>query len=187
MIWGSSDFTVAQGYGPLDAAAMRQVYGGSFTQGTTASVPGSGSNIPHTDANGKLRTSEITVSGMGHAWPACAGGQNSNYVSSAKVNYPAFVMDFWFNNTPRVARAAPPTMSSCSASVSGSTVTVNGAANDPSGSIGGYKVVLNGPSLVNDAAAGSGAGFSKAYTGRADGYYTGAVTATGSTGQVSAA
>jgi len=184
VIWGSNDYTVAQGYGPLDAAAMRVAYGGTFTKGSTATVPTGGSNIPYTDASGKLRTSEITVTGMGHAWPAGSGGQNANYVDATKVNYPAFVMDFWFKNNLRVAQVAPPAMSSCSASVSGSSVTVNGAA---SGSIGSYAVVLNGPTPVNDAAAGSGASFSKAYTGRADGYYSGTVTATDSgTGLTSA-
>ncbi|THC43606.1 PHB depolymerase family esterase [Massilia sp. Mn16-1_5] len=177
VIWATSDYTVAQAYGPLDAAAMRIVYGGSYTKGAAVSVPTGGSNIPYTDANGKVRTSEITVTGMGHAWPAGTGGQNSNFVDASKVNYPAFVMDFWFKNNLRVARAAPPSMTSCSASVSGSTITVNGAA---SGSIGSYKVVLNGPTPVNDAAAGSGASFTKAYTGRADGYYSGSVTATDS-------
>jgi poly(3-hydroxybutyrate) depolymerase len=185
VIWGTNDYTVAQGYGPLDAAAMRIAYGGTFTKGAAVSVPTGGSNIPYTDANGKVRTSEITVTGMGHAWPAGTGGQSSNYVDASKVNYPAFVMDFWFRNNLRVAQVAPPAMTSCSASVSGSTVTVNGAA---SGSIGSYKVVLNGPTPVNDAAAGSGASFSKAYTARADGYYSGSVTATDSgTGLTSAA
>jgi poly(3-hydroxybutyrate) depolymerase len=177
VIWGTNDYTVAQAYGPLDAAAMRIVYGGSYTKGAAASVPTGGSNIPYTDANGKLRTSEITVTGMGHAWPAGTGGQNSNYVDATKVNYPAFVMDFWFKNNLRVARVAPPGMASCSASVSGSTITVNGSA---SGTIGSYRVVLNGPTPVDDAAAGSGASFSKSYAGRADGYYSGSVTATDS-------
>jgi len=185
VIWGTNDYTVAQGYGPLDAAAMRIVYGGTYTKGATTTVATGGSNIPYTDANGKLRTSEITVTGMGHAWPAGTGGQNSNYVDATKVNYPAFVMDFWFKTNLRVAQVAPPAMTSCSASVSGSTVTVNGAA---TGTIGSYQVVLNGPTPVNDAAAGSGASFSKAYTGRADGYYSGSVTATDSgTGLTSAA
>lgn len=185
VIWGTNDYTVAQGYGPLDAAAMRIVYGGSFTKGAAVTVPTGGSNIPYFDANGKLRTSEITVTGMGHAWPAGTGGQSANYVDASKVNYPSFVMDFWFRNNLRVARVAPPAMTSCSASVSGSTVTVNGAAG---GSIGSYQVVLNGPTPVNDAAAGSGASFSKAYTARADGYYSGSVTATDSgTGLTSAA
>ncbi|MBQ5938663.1 PHB depolymerase family esterase [Massilia sp. AB1] len=187
VIWGTSDYTVAQGYGPLDAAAMRLVYGGSFTKGATSTVPTGGTNTPYTDANGKVRTSEISVSGMGHAWPAGSGGQNSNYVNATTVNYPSFVMDFWFKNNLRVARAAPPAMSSCSASVSGSTVTVNGAATVAGGSIASYRVVLNGATPVDDAAAGSGASFSKAYSARADGYYTGSVTATSSTGQVSAA
>jgi len=119
---------------------------------------------------------------MGHAWPAGTGGQNGNYVDATKVNYPAFVTDFWFTNNLRVARAAAPTMASCSASVSGSTVTVNGAASGAaSGAIGSYRVVLNGPTLVDDAAAGSGASFSKAYAARADGYYSGSVTATDNT------
>jgi len=185
VIWGTGDYTVAQGYGPLDAAAMRLAYGGSFTKGTAATVPTGGSNIPYTDANGKLRTSEITVTGMGHAWPAGTGGQNSNYVDATKVNYPAFVMDFWFRNNLRVAQAAAPNMVSCSASVSGSAITVNGAASG--GTIASYKVVLDGPTPVNDAQAGSGASFSKAYAGRADGYYSGSVTATNSTGATSAA
>ncbi|MFC0252392.1 extracellular catalytic domain type 1 short-chain-length polyhydroxyalkanoate depolymerase [Massilia consociata] len=181
VIWGTNDYTVAQAYGPLNAAAMRQVYGGTYTKAATVAVPTGGNNVPYLDANGKLRTSEITVTGMGHAWPAGTGGQNSNYVDATKVNYPAFVMDFWFRNNLRVARAAPPSMSSCSASVSGSTITVNGAATDTAGAIGSYRVVLDGPSPVDDSAAGSGASFSKAYAARADGYYSGTVTATNST------
>jgi len=181
VIWGTNDYVVGQAYGPLTAAAMRQVYGGAFTKGATATVPTGGSNVPYTDSNGKLRTSEVTVTGMAHAWPAGTGGQNSNYVDASKVNYPAFVMNFWFTNNLRVAQSAPPTMTACSASVSGSTVTVNGAATDASGAIGSYRVVLNGPTPVDDSAAGSGAGFSKTYAARADGYYAGTVTATNST------
>ena len=186
VIWGSNDYTVAQAYGPLDAAAMRIAYGGTYTKGAAVSVPTGGSNTPYTDASGKLRTSEIVVTGMGHAWPAGAGGQSGNYVDATKVNYPAFVMDFWFTNNLRVARAAPPVMTACSASVSGSTVTVNGAATSSAGTIGSYKVVLSGPTPVSDTAAGSGASFSKAYAARADGYYSGSVTATdGTTGLTS--
>jgi len=48
-------------------------------------------------------------------------------------------------------------------------------------------VLLNGPSPVDDNAAGSGAGFSKAYANRADGSYGGSVTAIGSNGQTSSA
>lgn len=188
VIWGTNDFTVAQAYGPLDAAAMRIAYGGTFTKGATATVPTGGSNIPYTDSNGKLRTTEITVTGMGHAWPAGTGGQNTHYVDATKVNYPAFLMNFWFNNNLRVPRVPAPVMTSCGASVSGTTATISGAGTDASGPITSYKVVLSGPTPVSDAAAGSGASFSKGYGSLANGYYTGTVTATNSaTGLTSAA
>ncbi len=103
VVWGSMDFLVAQAYGPLDAASLRQVYGGAYTRGASANVPVGGSNVPYLDANGKVRTSEMVVSGMGHAWPAGAGGQNGNFVDAARVDYPAFLMDFWSRNNLRVA------------------------------------------------------------------------------------
>ena len=186
VIWGTTDFTVAQAYGPMDAAAMRGAYGGSYTQGATASVPGGGSNIPYTDANGKLRTTEITVTGMGHAWPAGSGGQNSNYVNATKVNYPAFVMNFWFNNNLRANAVAAPVMTACHAAVSGNAATISGSATDAAGTISSYRVVLNGATPVNDPAAGGGASFSIGYA-LANGYYTGSVTASDAgTGQTSA-
>jgi len=187
VIWGTTDYTVAQAYGPMDAAAMRGAYGGTFTKGATASVATGGSNIPYTDSNGKLRTSEITVTGMGHAWPAGTGGQNASYVDATKVNYPAFLMDFWFNNNLRASAIAAPVMTACNASVSGNAATITGSATDTAGSISSYRVVLNGATAVNDAAAGSGASFSIGYA-LANGYYTGSVTATDAgTGKTSAA
>lgn len=188
VVWGTTDYTVAQGYGPIDAAAMRGVYGGTFTKGAAVTVPTGGSNIPYTDSNGKLRTSEITVTGMAHAWPAGTGGQNSHYVDATKVNYPSFIMDFWFKNTLRATTVAAPKVTSCSAAVSGTTATVSGAGTDSAGSITSYKVVLSGPTAVSDAQAGSGASFSKAYSNLANGYYNGSVTASDSvTGQTSTA
>jgi poly(3-hydroxybutyrate) depolymerase len=188
VVWGTTDYTVAQAYGPMDAAAMRIAYGGTFTKGTTQAVATGGSNIPYTDSNGKLRTSEMTITGMAHAWPAGSGGQNANYVDATHVNYPSFVMDFWFKSNLRASTAAAPVMTSRSASVAGTTVTVAGAGTDSAGSISSYKVVLSGASPVSDAAAGSGASFSKAYAAMANGYYTGSVTATDSaTGLTSAA
>ncbi|MBC7513260.1 MAG: PHB depolymerase family esterase [Herminiimonas sp.] len=188
VVWGTTDFTVAQGYGPMDAAAMRGVYGGTYTKGATAIVPTGGSNIPYTDSNGKLRTSEITVTGMAHAWPAGTGGQNSHYVDATKVNYPAFIMDFWFKNTLRASTVAAPKVTSCSAAVSGTTATISGAGTDSAGTISSYKVILDGPTPVSDAQAGSGASFSKAYANLGNGYYTGSVTASDSvTAQTSTA
>ena len=186
VIWGASDYTVAQAYGPMAAAAMRDVYGGSFTQGASVPVATGGSNTPYTDSNGKLRTSQISVAGMGHAWPAGPGGQSGGFVDASKVNYPAFLMNFWFNNNLRVSTVAAPVMTACSATVSGNAVTVSGAAQDAGGVIGSYRVVLNGATPVNDAQAGSGAAFSIGYA-LANGYYTGTVTATGSASGLSSA
>lgn len=178
VVWGTADYTVSQQYGPMDAQAMRLAYGGNFTQGSATAVATGGTSIPYTDANGKLRTTEITVNGMGHAWPSGSGGQNTNFVDSAHINYPVFLMDFWFKNNLRVTRANAPTVSSCSASVSGTSVTVSASGTDSAGTISSWRVVLSGPSAVDDAAAGSGASFSKAYANLANGYYSGTVTAT---------
>ena len=186
VIWGANDYTVARAYGPMDAAAMRLVYGGAYTKGAAVSVPGSGNNIAYTDSNGKVRTSEIEVAGMGHAWPAGSGGQNANYVDATKVNYPAFVMNFWFTNNLRASSIPAPVMSACQAVVSGNTGTISGSATDAAGTISSYRVVLNGPTPVDDPAAGSGASFSIAYA-LADGYYTGSVSASDAgTGKTSA-
>jgi len=100
-VWGTSDYTVAQAYGPMDTAAFRQIYGGTFTKGATVSISGGGTNTPYTDSNGKLRTHEISVSGMAHAWPAGTGGDNTNYVDATHINYPVFVMDYWVKNNLR--------------------------------------------------------------------------------------
>ncbi|MBS0309055.1 MAG: PHB depolymerase family esterase [Proteobacteria bacterium] len=100
-VWGTSDYTVAPGYAPLMMDAMRQIYGGSFTAQSSTSVATGGTNTNYKDSNGKVRTHQLSVSGMGHAWPAGPGGQNTNYVTSQYVNYPMFVMDYWFNNNLR--------------------------------------------------------------------------------------
>jgi poly(3-hydroxybutyrate) depolymerase len=79
VVWGTTDYTVAQAYGPMDAAAMRLAYGDSYTKAATETVAGGGSNIGYRDSGGKLRTAEMTVTGMAHAWPAGSGGQNTHY------------------------------------------------------------------------------------------------------------
>jgi poly(3-hydroxybutyrate) depolymerase len=180
VVWGTSDYVVSQQYGPMDAQALRLVYGGTFTQGASVPVATGGTNTPYTDANGKVRTSQMPVSGMGHAWPAGSGGQSTNFVDATHVNYPAFVMDFWFRNNLRAAQVAAPVVNSCSANVAGSTVTVSGSGSDASGAISSWRVVLNGASAIDDAAAGSGASFSKSYPNLSKGYYTGSVTASDS-------
>lgn len=187
VVWGSADYTVSQSYGPMDAAALRNVYGGSFTPTAATTVSGGGSNVVYLDGAGKPRTSEIAVSGMGHAWPAGSGGQNSNYVDASKINYPAFLMGFWYANNLRSSSVAAPVMTACAASVAGNAITVSGSATDTAGGIGSYRVLLGGAAALDDAAAGSGASFSKQYAAPANGYYSGSVSATDSgTGLTSA-
>lgn len=184
-VWGTSDYTVAQAYGPIDTAGIRFAYGGSYTQGAPVAVATGGSNIPYSDSNGKVRTHEITVTGMSHAWPAGSGGQNSHYVDSTKINYPAFVMDFWFKNNLRASQIPAPVVTSCSSSgITATSAAINGAATS-SQTISKYSVVLTGATAINDGSAGSGASFSKSYN-LGSGYYTGTVTATDSLGQTSA-
>ncbi len=183
-IWGTFDYTVDQKYGPLATEAMRIVYGSSFTPSAAETVPGGGTNIPYRDSNGKVRTHEITVAGMGHSWPAGPGGQNVNFVDNTKVNYPAFVMDFWYKNNLRVGTSVGPEMKSCTAAgISTTSATVSGAA---TGDVKNYTVVLNGPTAVNDNAAGAGANFNKTYN-LAAGNYSGTVTATDTANRTSAA
>jgi len=175
--WGTSDFIVAQAYGPINAAALRSVYGGRFSKAGPIAVPGGGNNIVHVDSDGRARTSEMAVGTAAHAWLAGPGGQNTNYVNATKVNYPAFLMDFWFLNNLRVNAAPAPVMTSCQANVAGNSVTVTGSAVSGEGSIGSYRVVLDGTTTVDDPAAGSGPRFSIGYA-LANGYYRGRVTAT---------
>lgn len=120
-VWGTSDYTVTQAYGPMDTAAMRIVYGGSYTQGSNFTISGgsgNGTGTPYTDSNGKLRTTEVSVSGMGHAWPAGPGGQNANFVDNTRINYPAYIASFWFANNLRVAAGGTTTTT-----VAGGTTT----------------------------------------------------------------
>ena len=187
--WCGAAPTSGSARGP--ARSMRRqcalAYGGAYTRGAARTVAPGGSNIPYTDSNGNFGAREMSVASMDHAWPAGSGGRNGNFVDGTRVNYPAFVMNFWFQNNLRVSAAASPVVTSCSASVAADKVTVAGAGTDPAGSISSYKVVLSGATPVSDAAAGSGASFSKVYASMSNGFYTGSVTATDSgTGLTSA-
>jgi poly(3-hydroxybutyrate) depolymerase len=125
-VWGTQDYTVTQSYGPMDTAAMRIVYGGTYTKGsnfTVSGASGNGTGTPYTDSNGHLRTTEISVSGMGHAWPAGPGGQNTNFVDNTRINYPVYVMDFWFKNNLRAGSSGTTTTTTASGGTTTTTAT----------------------------------------------------------------
>ncbi len=142
-IWGTSDFTVAQAYGPLNMDAMRRVYGGTPTKGANFTVAGGGTGTPYT-IGGKLRTTEISVSGLGHAWPAGAGGQNTNYVNNTTVNYPAYITKFWFDNNLRVTtEPEPPGGVPTGLTVTGTTTNSVSLSWNPVSGATGYNVYRN--------------------------------------------
>ncbi|MBI1890313.1 MAG: PHB depolymerase family esterase [Burkholderiales bacterium] len=100
-VWGTSDITVDPKYGPLATSAFRQIYGGTYTKLATESIATGGTNTPYKDSSGRIRTHEISVSGMAHAWPAGSGGQNGHYVDATHIHYPSWVMNFFFANNIR--------------------------------------------------------------------------------------
>jgi poly(3-hydroxybutyrate) depolymerase len=127
-VWGTSDGTVAPGYNPLMMDAMRQIYGGTFTKLTSTSVATGGTNTNQKDSSGRIRTSELSVSGMSHAWPAGSGGQNANYVTSQYVNYPMFVMDYWFTNNIRATGGTTTTTTAGGTTTTTATTTTTTVA-----------------------------------------------------------
>lgn len=180
---GTSDTIVDPTHPQTQIAGMKINYGASVSNGSFSDVKTTGESWK--DANGDTRISYLQATGMGHAWPAGAGGSGGGtYVDYTHVNYPAYVTKFFFDNNRRVSRDPAPQMTACSATVDSSTsATISGSASD-NGSISSYTVQLNGTTTINDSAAGSGASFSKSYT-LASGYYSGTVSATDALGQSS--
>lgn len=82
--------------------------------------------------------------------------------------------------------ATGPTVTSCSAAVSGTSATVRASADESNGPIVSYRVQLSGLTGVDDVAAVAGVSFSKSYP-LSDGAYTGTVTATDNAGRTSPA
>ena len=126
-IWGTSDFLVAQAYGPLNMESMRKVYGGSFTS-QSLTVAGGGSGSTYKDSSGRIRTHQIAVSSMGHAWPAGSGGQNTNYVDGTRTNYPVYVMDYWFKNNLRAGGTGTTTKTAGGTTTTTATTTTTTVA-----------------------------------------------------------
>lgn len=176
---GSTDSVVDPTHDWTNRDGMKLAYGATTSAGTIAEVKSTGTLWKDSASN--IRVSYIEATGMGHAWPAGAGGSGGGlYVDYTHVNYPAYVTKFFFDNNLRVERGNPdPVVTSCKATVASSTataVTISGTAtdNDP---ITGYQVTINGPTPVYDNAAGSGTSFSKLYTGLSNGSYNVTVTA----------
>lgn len=101
-VYGSTDAIVKPSHNVRNAEGMRLLYGTTSTA-STFTVSGGGSGTQWSDSNGKKRVSQISVSGMGHAWPAGSGGSGGGtYVSYTHINYPVWVTNWFFDNNLRV-------------------------------------------------------------------------------------
>jgi poly(3-hydroxybutyrate) depolymerase len=121
-VYGTSDYLVKPGHNVRNLEGLAQVYGMSYTNPTTSSVPGSGTVKVYKDGAGKNRLHDLSVAGMGHAWPA-GGGAGASYVDTTHVNYPAYVTPWLFANNLRVTGGGTTTTTTA-----GATTTTTAAA-----------------------------------------------------------
>lgn len=178
-VYGDKDYLVLPAHNVRNRDGMKIVYGATTAAGTQA-VEGGGTADLWKDSKGKLRISSMVVAGMSHAWPAGpSGAQTTAWVDFTRVNYPAYVTQFFFENNLRVNKWKI----ACSVAVPNATsATVSASATAAAGAtVASYRVALAGKTAVNDTAAGSGASLKKTYT-LGNGIYAGSVTAVDSKG-----
>lgn len=128
-VYGSNDTTVKPTHNIRNRDAMKVLYGAS-TDGGTVTVSGGGTADIWKDASGKVRISNMVVSGMGHAWPAGSGGSGGGtYVDYTHVNFPAYIVPWLFANNLRVGGVSTTTTTTAgSTTTTASTTTTTVAA-----------------------------------------------------------
>src|SRR4051812_48356484 len=99
--------------------------------------------------DGKQRVSLLKMFNVGHAWPAGSGDPSSgggNWINKVGINYPAYVTEWLFANNLRTARNHPPEVSIGNSTVSGTSITVVGSAedHDPGDQVAEVSVKLGG-------------------------------------------
>ncbi len=195
-ICGANDGTVAPAWCDRVSDIMAATYGEdtavSDCSGGSNPTSISGGGVVNTfcDADGP-RSSNIIVTGMGHAWPAGPGSSGGgSYVDHSHVNYPEYVTAFFFDNNRRVITNAAPDISGLSLSEGNSIITVSGIAIDSDGSIASATVVVTNTSsgqtvdTLNLSVDGSGY-FVGDTVSLADGNYTVTATVTDNEGSSS--
>lgn len=165
VLTGTSDFTVAQGYAPLNADAFETLYGGSFTESSldVSALDGvnpSGTGSLFSDGSGP-RISLISATGHGHAWPAGSGdsGGESSFVAGQNLAYASYLGQFFNTNNRRVAPKPQVTNLSGTADQDARSITVTGTATSPSAGIASVTVSLTGaqpqgPFAISPVASG---------------------------------
>ena len=96
--YGTSDYTVPQGYGPQNANAMATIYGVSKQSGTNT-IQGNSGAKETLYTNG--RVSMVEMSGVGHAWPGGSGASGS-YIDGSSINYGKYLGEYFAQNNMRV-------------------------------------------------------------------------------------
>lgn len=172
VVHGTSDFTVAQGYSDVNAAAMASIYGASQDQGTS-SISGGGTETTYSDAEGP-RVQKIFVQNLGHAWPASNDSSGGAYTDHSTIDYPAEVTAFFFANNRRAdftsGDTTPPAVPSglAVAGVTANSVSLSwNSVSDPD--LAGYRVYRDGQFAGNASgtsftASGLGSGTNYSFT-----------------------
>ncbi|MFL0799796.1 MAG: PHB depolymerase family esterase [Agarilytica sp.] len=147
-ICGANDTTVA----PVWCDRVSDIMAATYDEDTPVSDCSGGSNPTSISGGGVVntfcdadgpRSSNIIVTGMGHAWPAGPGSSGGgNYVDHTHVNYPEYVTAFFFDNNRRVVTNASPDISGLSLSEGNSIITVSGTALDNDGSVASVTVAV---------------------------------------------
>ncbi len=108
IVWGTSDFIAAQGYADINAESFAAIYGASKDSGSNviSGVSLDGVEETYSDSVG-TRVQNITVNGLGHAWPAGGGSGLSAFIDNTSINYPAVLTAFLFANNRRVDGEPP--------------------------------------------------------------------------------
>lgn len=120
---GSADYIVDPTHSWVNRDGMKLAYGATTSAGTFTEEKSTGTLWK--DSASRIRVSYIEATGMGHAWPAGAGGSGGGtYVAYTHVNYPAYVTKFFFDNNLRVARD-PNTTTTTSTSTSTPATTTS--------------------------------------------------------------
>ncbi len=99
--YGTSDYTVPQGYGTQNADAMASIYGVSKLSGTN-SIEGKATETLYGGDNGANRVSTVKLNNVSHAWPGGSGASGS-YIDGSSINYGMYLAEYFANNNQRVS------------------------------------------------------------------------------------
>jgi poly(3-hydroxybutyrate) depolymerase len=175
VIWGTSDYTVSQQYGPLDAQAMRMAYGGTYTKGSR--------HRRHRRQQRPLHGRQWQAAHQrdhGHRHGPRLAGRHGRPEQQLRRRHPRQLPvlrdGFLVQEQPARRARGGADVNSCSASVSGSTATISGTGSD-------QRHDLQLPRDPERSDAGQRRRrrqrrqLQQGLRGLANGYYTGSVTA----------